>query len=183
VTIIALAGMVGALTSINSSMLSATRETFTLGRDGAWPSVLSRLNRFRIPYMAILLIGAFSILITVIGAVDFLSYITSAGYLFVLFFSNLAMIKLRRKHSEIQRPFKAPLFPLTPILASLTCLIVILFSDLNALLFLGIVIGVFVVFYYVTNGVSLWRDAHSRPFHQAAGVSFCLSRNTRGWTD
>lgn len=160
VTIIALAGMVGALTSINSSMLSATRETFTLGRDGAWPPVLSRLNRFRIPYMAILLIGAFSILITVIGAVDFLSYITSAGYLFVLFFSNLAMIKLRRKHSEIQRPFKAPLFPLTPILASLTCLIVIFFSDLDALLFLGIVIGVFVVFYYVTNGVSLWRDAH-----------------------
>jgi amino acid transporter/nucleotide-binding universal stress UspA family protein len=160
VTIIALAGMVGALTSINSSMLSATRETFTLGRDGAWPPVLSRLNRFRIPYMAILLIGAFSILITVIGAVDFLSYITSAGYLFVLFFSNLAMIKLRRKHSEIQRPFKAPLFPLTPILASLTCLIVILFSDLNALLFLGIVIGVFVIFYYAINGVSLWRDAH-----------------------
>jgi APA family basic amino acid/polyamine antiporter len=84
VTIIAIAGMVGALTSINSSMLSATRETFTLSRDGNWPLVLSRLNRVRVPFMAILMIGVVSILITIIGVVDFLSYITSAGYLFVL---------------------------------------------------------------------------------------------------
>ncbi len=43
VTLIGIAGMVGALTSINSSMLSATRESFTLSRDGAWPKGLSRV--------------------------------------------------------------------------------------------------------------------------------------------
>jgi len=162
VTIIAMAGMVGALTSVNSSMLSATRETFTLGRDGAWPSVLSRLNRVRVPFMAILMIGVVSILITIIGVVDFLSYITSAGYLFVLFFSNLAMIRLHRKYPSIHRPFKAPFFPLTPILASLTCVIVICYSDLDAILFTGLVIGVFAVYYYAKTGIQLWQDAHKR---------------------
>lgn len=159
IVIIAIAGMVGALTSVNSSMLSATRETFTLGRDGAWPAALSRLNRQRVPYMAILMIGGVAILITIIGVVDFLSYITSAGYLFVLFFSNLAMIKLRRKYPSIHRPFKAPLFPLTPLLASLTCVIVILFSDLDALLFTGLVIGLFTVYYFIKTGLQLWQDA------------------------
>ncbi len=162
VTIIAMAGMVGALTSINSSMLSATRESFTLSRDGNWPLVLSRLNRVRVPFMAIIFIGVVSILITIFGVVDFLSYITSAGYLFVLFFSNMAMITLHKKFPDIHRPFKAPFFPLTPILASLTCLIVILYSDLDALLFTGAIIGVFTIYYYGKMGLQLWNDAHRR---------------------
>jgi amino acid transporter len=81
----ALAGLVATLTSVNSSMLSATREAFTLSRDTLWPHNLARLNRFRVPFMAVLFIGLVSALITIIGVVDFLSFITSAGYLFVLF--------------------------------------------------------------------------------------------------
>ena len=100
-------------------MLSATRESFTLSRDGLWPHGLSRLNRFRVPFASVIFIGLVSMLITMIGVVDFLSFITSAGYLFVLFWSNLAMIKLRKKYPAIKRPFKAPWFPLTPLLASL----------------------------------------------------------------
>lgn len=162
VTIIGMAGMVGALTSINSSMLSATRETFTLSRDGAWPLVLSRLNRVRVPFMAILFIGLMSTLITVIGVVDFLSYITSAGYLFVLFFSNMAMITLHKKYPDIHRPFKAPLFPLTPILASLTCVIVIIFSDVDAILFTAGVVSLLSVYYFSKKGLEIWREAHKR---------------------
>ena len=162
VTIIAMAGMIGALTSINSSMLSATRESFTLSRDGNWPLVLSRLNRVRVPFMAIIFIGVVSIMITVFGVVDFLSYITSAGYLFVLFFSNLAMITLHKKFPDIHRPFKAPFFPLTPILASLTCVIVIFYSDIDAILFTGAVVGVFALYYYGKMGLQLWNDAHRR---------------------
>jgi amino acid transporter/nucleotide-binding universal stress UspA family protein len=162
VTIIAMAGMIGALTSINSSMLSATRETFTLSRDGNWPLILSRLNRVRVPFMAIIMIGVISILITVFGVVDFLSYITSAGYLFVLFFSNLAMITLRKKYPGIHRPFKVPLFPLTPILASLTCVIVIFYSDLDAILFTGGVILVFSLYYFGRTGAELWQESHRR---------------------
>ena len=162
VVIIGLAGMVGALTSVNSSMLSATRETFTLSRDGAWPNFLSRLNRVRVPFMAIIFIGPVSVLITSVGVVDFLSYITSAGYLFVLFFSNLAMIQLHRKYPYLHRPFKAPLFPLTPIVASLTCLVIILFSDLKALLFTGGIVLLFALYYVIRLGVNAWTEERKR---------------------
>ena len=162
VSLIGFAGMVGSLTSINSSMLSATRESFTLSRDGVWPLALSRLNSVRVPFMAILMIGAISILITVFGVVDFLSYITSAGYLFVLFFSNMAMITLRKKFPDIHRPFKVPLFPLTPILASLTCLLVIFYSSIDALLFTAGVIGLFAAYYFASKGINVWKEAHKR---------------------
>lgn len=162
VILIAFAGMVGALTSINSSMLSATRETFTLSRDGAWPAFLQRLNRARVPFMAVILIGVVSSMITGIGLVNFLSYITSAGYLFVLFCSNLAMIVLHKKYPNIHRPFKAPLFPLTPIVASLTCLVVIVFSEVNALLFMGGILLALILYYYGWIGFQAYREASSR---------------------
>ena len=161
-TIIGLAGMVGALTSINSSMLSATRESFTLSRDGAWPAFLSHLNKARVPYLAIIFIGAVSILITGIGAVDFLSYITSGGYLFVLFLSNLSMITLRKKYPYIHRPFKVPFFPLTPILASLVCLIVLRYSEVRALIFMAGILAIFTLYYYGRLGLEAWQAEHKR---------------------
>jgi amino acid transporter/nucleotide-binding universal stress UspA family protein len=161
-TIIGIAGMVGALTSINSSMLSATRESFTLSRDGSWPTFLSRLNQARVPYFAILVIGAVSMFVTMIGAVDFLSYITSGGYLFVLLCSNLSMITLRKKYPFIHRPFKVPAFPLTPIIASLVCVIVLRYSEVRALMFMGGVLGLFAIYYYVKLGVESWQAEHKR---------------------
>ncbi len=161
-TMIGIAGMIGSLTSINSSMLSATRESFTLSRDGAWPGFLSRLNKARVPYLAIIFIGAVSILVTGIGAVDFLSYITSGGYLFVLLLSNLSMVTLRKKYPYIHRPFKVPFFPLTPIVASLICLIVLRYSEVRALAFMAGLLAIFAIYYYSKLGLATWQAEHRR---------------------
>jgi len=150
----ALAGMVATLTSINSAMLSATREAFTLSRDGVWPRPLSRLSRFRTPYVSVLAIGATSALIAVIGLVDFLSYISSAGYLFVLFWGSLAMIRLRKLYPNLERPFKAPAFPLTAYMAAATCALIVAFADWRALLFGGAVLVGFGLLYYASPRVS-----------------------------
>lgn len=189
VVLIAIAGMVGALTSVNSSMLSATRETFTLSRDGAWPAFLQRLNRARVPFMAIIFIGGVSSMVTGIGLVNFLSYITSAGYLFVLFCSNLSMIALRKKYPFIHRPFKAPFFPLTPIVASATCLIVIAFSELNVILFLAGVLALLTLYYYGRIGFQAYNEAHTRslspgryrlmvPFYKPGGLDSLIKIGT-----
>jgi len=145
------AGLVATLTSVNSAMLSATRETFTLSRDQVWPTVFSRLSRWRTPYAAILFVVLVSALITIIGLVDFLSFISSAGYMFVLFWASLAMIRLRKEYPDIERPFKAPLFPLTPIMAAVSGALIISFANPKALLFLGLVLVVLSAVYYVSR--------------------------------
>jgi APA family basic amino acid/polyamine antiporter len=149
VPMMAVAGMIATLTSVNSAMLSATREAFTLSRDGQWPAPLSWLSRFRTPYMAIIVVGLVVALVAAVGLVDFLSYISSSGYLFVLFFSNLAMVRLRKRYPDLPRPFKVPLFPLTPYLASGSCLLIIAFSQGRALLFGAGLLAVLVLFYYL----------------------------------
>ena len=148
VPMMAMAGMIATLTSINSAMLSATREAFTLSRDGVWPRPLSKLNRFRTPHVSIVVIGGVSAVVAAIGLVDFLSYISSAGYLFVLFWGSLSMVRLRKLYPNLARPFKAPLFPFTAYLAGATCVLVIAAADWRALLFGAGVLAVFSLFYY-----------------------------------
>ncbi|HRX01373.1 MAG TPA: universal stress protein, partial [Cyclobacteriaceae bacterium] len=116
----------------------------------------------RVPYLAILFIGFASILVTGIGAVDFLSYITSGGYLFVLLLSNLSMITLRKKYPFIHRPFKVPFFPLTPIIASLVCLIVLRYSEVRALIFMAGILVSFTLYYYGHLGLESWQAEHKR---------------------
>ena len=148
VPMIAVAGMIATLTSVNAALLSGTREAFTLGRSGLWPRFMSQLSRFRTPHVACWVIGGITCLVAAVGLVDFLSYVSSSGFLFVLFWSNLAMIRLRKLRPDAVRPFKTPLFPLTPIVAILTCLIVIGFASPQSLLFGAGVLAVCAVFYY-----------------------------------
>jgi nucleotide-binding universal stress UspA family protein len=147
----AAAGIVATLTSVNSAMLSATREAFTLSRDQVWPRILSRLSRWRTPHFSILFVMIISALVTIIGLVDFLSFISSAGYMFVLFWASLAMVLLRKKYPDVERPFKVPLFPLTAIVAAASGILIIVFADPKALLFLGGVIILLSFGYYISQ--------------------------------
>ena len=154
VLLMVVAGIIATVTSINSAMLSATREAFTLGRHGVWPVAFSRLNRFRTPWVAILIIGGISALIAAIGVVDFLSYISSSGYLFVLFWGSLSLIRLRKIYPDLERPFKVPLFPLTAYVAGATCVLVIAFADIRALGFGAGVLAVFTALFYIAPMVT-----------------------------
>ena len=141
VPLMAMAGIVATLTSVNTAMLSATREVFTLSRERVWPRIFSRLSRWRTPYVSILFVALLSGMVAVIGLVDFLSFISSAGYMFVLFWASLAMIRLRKMHPDIERPFKVPFFPLTAYLAAGSGVLIVSFANPKALLFLGAVLA------------------------------------------
>ena len=148
--ILGIAGIIATITTLNSSMLSATREAYTLSRDGMWPRFLSQLGPNRTPYAAVLVIGGIICLIAAIGLVEFLSYISASGYLFVLFWSNLALIRLRKRYPNLRRPFKVPLFPLTAYLAMGTCILIVAFTDTKALIFEIGLIAVLSLVYYLT---------------------------------
>lgn len=121
-----------------------------MSRDGMWPRFLSRLSRFRTPHIATLVIGAIICIIAAIGLVDFLSYISSSGYLFVLFWSNLALIRLRKRYPDLKRPFKTPFFPITVYLAMATCFLIIAFTERRALIFGIVLIAVLTIVYYLS---------------------------------
>lgn len=167
VPMMAFAGMIATLTSVNTAMLSATREAFTLSRDGLLPRCMSRQGRFRTPYLAILVIGAIICFVAAIGLVDFLSYISSSGYLFVLFWASLAMVRLRKLYPDLKRPFKVPLFPLTAYLAAASCFLIVAFTHWRALLFGAGVITACSILYYVYRPIANAMAARTRTLELA----------------
>ncbi|MFO7696850.1 MAG: amino acid permease, partial [Anaerolineae bacterium] len=161
--LIGVAGIIATLTSVNTAMLAATREAFTLSRMALWPRLLSRLGRIRTPWIAALVIGAIVAVMASVGLVDFLSYISSSGYLFVVLFASTAMVKLR-KTDGVERPFKAPLFPAIAYIAVGTCVLSILFTSGAALAFGAGLLGALSLMYYV-------REPVARAFQQRAHAS------------
>jgi len=179
VPMMAVAGLIATLTSVNTAMLSATREAFTMSRDGVWPRVMSRLSRFRTPYVTILVIAALVGVVAAIGVVDFLSYISSSGYLFVLFWASLAMVRLRKVDPDRPRPFRVPLFPLTPYLAAASCVLIIAFSSRQALLFGGGLLALISLFYYTYRPFTRAIAERARALEQAKDRILVAASNPR----
>jgi len=169
IKIMGAAGIVATLTSVNSAMLSATREAFSLSRERVWPRTFSRLSHWRTPWMAILMVVVVSALVAAVGLVDFLSFISSAGYMFVLFWATLAMPRLRKKFPDIERPFKVPLYPLTVIAAAVAGIVIISFANSRALIFLGAVIAILSVWYAISSRLRARRELNSRLEYQEGG--------------
>lgn len=180
VQVLSFAGIVATLTSINTAMLSATREAFTLSRDQAWPRMFSRLSRWRTPYVAVIFIVVVCGLVAAIGLVDFLSFISSAGYMFVLFWATLALPKLRKMHPDSDRPFKVPLFPVTVIFGLLGGLIIIIFADKKALLFLGAILGLLTIAYYIKMHIKKRRKALATIEQQEGGGRILIGSKRDG---
>jgi nucleotide-binding universal stress UspA family protein len=169
VQVMALAGIVATLTSINSAMLSATREAVTLSREKVWPHFLSRLSHWRTPYTAIIVIVLISALVAAIGVVDLLSFISSTGYLFVLFWASLAMMRLHKKYPNIERPFKVPFFPLTAYLAAGAAILITAFADPRALLFLGAVLAGLTLVFFIVERVKARAEIEEKLEQQEGG--------------
>jgi amino acid transporter len=75
-------------------------------------------------------------ILSVFGAVPFLGYAASFGSLLVFALVNLSLIRLRKTKPHMDRPFKTPLYPFTPIMGfvlSLALLVIpVVLGDGNA---------------------------------------------------
>jgi len=148
------AGLVATLTSLNTAMVSSARVALALSRDGYLPDFLSRIHpRLKTPVPAILLTGVLIALAALSGDEVFLGYVSNFGYMYVVFFTNVSVILLRRKMPDVKRPFRTPWYPVLPIVGCIGIVIVEVFTELHALV-VGIgLIGVGLIVYQLRRPV------------------------------
>jgi len=133
----AIAGMIASVSSVGTAMMVQSSILGGMSRDGYMPKVLLRVHRrFGTRYVAVIASSLFVILFSAIGAVEFLGYAASFGSLLVFALVNLSLMKLREKEPHLKRPFKAPLYPITPIagivMSFLLLTFPVLLRDVNA---------------------------------------------------
>lgn len=117
----------GALTGITSvllvMMLSQPRVLLAMARDGLVPqSFFGAVHeRFRTPWKSTIVTGLFVAFMAALLPLRVLAELVNIGTLLAFVIVCMAVLIMRFKHPEAERPFRAPLFPLVPILGILTC--------------------------------------------------------------
>ena len=107
-----------ATSALNSTVYSATRACYALGRDRMLPGLLGRISSSRsTPHMALLATSIIIIVCLFLPITDIASG-ASIMFLFLFLLANLAVIRMRwSMEEELQYGFRMPLFPLFPVAA------------------------------------------------------------------
>jgi len=118
---------VSALTSANASVMTGARTNYALGRDFRVFRALGRWHRgANTPANALVVQGVIALALILIGTLARRGFETMVEYtapVFWCFFllTGLALIILRVKEPRAARPFRVPLYPLTPLLFCAVC--------------------------------------------------------------
>jgi APA family basic amino acid/polyamine antiporter len=131
--------------------LGQTRIFMVMARDGLLPRVFARVHpRFHTPHVSTWLTGLVVATLCSILTPDQAIGLTNIGTLFAFILVSLGVIVLRMRYPNRERPFRVPLYPVTPILSALACLALIAGLELSNWLRLVIwlVIGLGVYFSY-----------------------------------
>jgi APA family basic amino acid/polyamine antiporter len=116
----------GAVVAIASVVLTVlygqTRILFAMSRDGLIPRVFQRVSpRTSVPVANTLIVSACVALLAGLIPLGRLADATSIGTLFAFALVNLGVIVLRKTRPDLHRGFRAPLFPVTPVLGVVLC--------------------------------------------------------------
>jgi amino acid transporter len=110
---------VSALTSANATIITGARTNYALGRDFRLFDFLGRWHESaNTPTIALVLVFAGSQARE--GFATMVEYSAPVFWLF-FFLAGLSLIILRIREPEVERPFRVPLYPLTPLLFCAAC--------------------------------------------------------------
>lgn len=144
--------VVAVLSTVNATIITGGRSNYALGRD--YPEVFGFMARWQsassVPAPALLVQVIISLLLIALapvvfeeGGVEAMVAYTAPVFWFFFFMVGLSVLILRTWDPGAERPYRVPLYPLTPFLFCLACLY--MFFSAIAYAGLGSLIGVAVL--------------------------------------
>jgi APA family basic amino acid/polyamine antiporter len=122
--LIAAAGVAGITSVLLVMMLSGPRVFLAMARDGLIPkNFFADVHpRFRTPWKSTILVGLFVSSLAGFLPIDALLHLTNIGTLLAFVIVCAAVLIMRKKYPNAERPFRCPWVPFVPIMGVLTCL-------------------------------------------------------------
>jgi ethanolamine permease len=144
-------GLFGLVASFHGLILAAGRSTFEFGRMGFAPAFLGKIHpKAKTPANALLANTAIGIVALLTGRTGDIITVSVFGALTLYIFSMIALLKLRKKEPQLERPFKVPLYPVLPVVALIIGLAsfvaMCVYNAVLALVYSLVVAGCFALF-------------------------------------
>ena len=126
--LILISGLASTMSALNATIYSSSRVSFAMGRERNLPSSFAFIHpRMHTPYWAIFLS---CILVVVMGFTLPIDQVAAAAnVMFLLLFTqvNIAVMTLRHRRPNLERGFKVPLYPWTPVIGIISNLAMAIF--------------------------------------------------------
>ncbi|MDQ3521191.1 MAG: amino acid permease, partial [Gemmatimonadota bacterium] len=120
--VISLFVLVAALSSANATIITGARSNYALGRDwGLFAWMGTWRDKDSAPTYALLVQGGIALVLVAFGAMarggfEAMVAYTAPVFWTVLLLTGIAVMVLRRREPGTTRPFRVPLYPVTPVL-------------------------------------------------------------------
>jgi basic amino acid/polyamine antiporter, APA family len=121
----------------HGSLMTGARAFYATAREGMAPPILADLNRWNVPYVAVIAQGAWAIVLVLLPGSSFSTMLDYAGPASWLFYAitGSSIIWLRIKEPNAVRPFQVPFYPLPPLILCAMSLFLIISSIVRSPLF------------------------------------------------
>ena len=119
---------IGAFAGLTSVMLvliyAQTRVFYQMARDGLIPGFFAQIHKtFKTPAMGTIVLGILIAIAAALLPLGVLGDLVSLGTALAFAIVCISVMYMRSAHPEIARPFKVPLYPITPILGVIACVL------------------------------------------------------------
>lgn len=141
-------GLFGLIASFHGLILASGRSIMEFGRVGMAPAALGEVHtKFKTPANALLAGMVIGLVALFTGRTDEIITISVFGALTLYIMAMLSLIILRRKEPDLQRPFRVPLYPVTPVVALVIAVVSIVAMSWYNPLLAGIYFGLLLLAY------------------------------------
>ena len=106
----------GLVSTVVSMMLAGSRVNQRVGQDAAFLAALAKVNHAGTPWVSVLLLTAVSLGMVLTGTFHQIMSYVECLLLLSSALAVLGVIVLRIRRPELERPFRVPLYPVTPLL-------------------------------------------------------------------
>jgi len=160
--IISMAAIAGLTSVLLVTILSQARILLAIARDGLLPTGFFGAvhPRFRTPWKATIATGIFVGVLAAFVPLRILAELVSIGTLLAFVIVCIAVLIMRKRHPEAERPFRCPGMPWVPILGAIFCLMLMfsLPAENWLRLFIWLLIGFVIYFGYGRRHSALSRN-------------------------
>ncbi len=144
-------GLIGLIASFHGILIAGSRALLEFGRARYAPAIVGEVHpATKTPVVALLVNLGIGLVTLATGKTGDIILIAVFGALTLYALASAAVIKLRISEPQLERPYHAPLYPLTPIIAfslSLVCIGAMIWKyPALALIYSAIVVGSYLLF-------------------------------------
>jgi APA family basic amino acid/polyamine antiporter len=161
--VVSLAILIGLTVVVMILILGQSRVAFAMSRDNLLPLWFSRVHsRFRTPYRITIITGVISAILAFWLPLVTLGELVNIGTLAAFVLVSIGIIVLRRTRPDLPRAFKVPGYPVVPILAALSCFLLMGFLTLGTWVRFFVWMAIGLVWYFS------YSRTHSREARRAS---------------